>query len=99
MTRLPLGIIAGTGFYDLGALQDTSDETVTTAFGDARVSLRLEPRGDGCEVSMHEVPISGPGKWLYNPVADAFATRRNVESLARLAALAERQRPTDTSDR
>ena len=38
MTRLPLGIIAGTGFYDLGALQDTSDETVATAFGDARVT-------------------------------------------------------------
>ena len=38
MTRPPLGIIAGTGFYDLGALQDTGDETVTTAFGDARVT-------------------------------------------------------------
>ena len=38
MTRPPLGIIAGTGFYDLGALQDAVDETVTTAFGDARVT-------------------------------------------------------------
>ena len=38
MTRPPLGIIAGTGFYDLGALQDTVNEVVTTAFGDARVT-------------------------------------------------------------
>ena len=38
MTRPPLGIIAGTGFYDLGALEDTSDDTVATAFGDARVT-------------------------------------------------------------
>lgn len=38
MTRPPLGIIAGTGFYDLAALEDRSDETVATAFGDARVT-------------------------------------------------------------
>jgi len=38
MTRLPLGIIAGTGFYDLGALQDTTTHAVGTAFGDARVT-------------------------------------------------------------
>ena len=47
MTRPPLGIIAGTGFYDLGALQDTSTQTVATAFGDARVT-----RG-----TWHGVPI------------------------------------------
>ncbi|MFL6168115.1 MAG: hypothetical protein ACJ711_00445, partial [Ornithinibacter sp.] len=47
MTRPPLGIIAGTGFYDLGALQDTSTQTVGTAFGDARVT-----RG-----TWHGVPI------------------------------------------
>ncbi len=39
MNRPPLGIIAGTGFSDLGALHDTSTQTVSTAFGDARVSL------------------------------------------------------------
>ncbi|WP_377639523.1 S-methyl-5'-thioinosine phosphorylase [Oryzobacter terrae] len=39
MTRPPLGIIAGTGFYDLGSLEDTTEQTVTTAFGDARVTL------------------------------------------------------------
>lgn len=38
MTRPPLGIIAGTGFYDLAALEDPSSETITTAFGDARIT-------------------------------------------------------------
>ena len=38
MTRSPLGILAGTGFYDLDALQDTSEQTVTTPYGDALVT-------------------------------------------------------------
>lgn len=38
MTPPPLGIIAGTGFYDLGALEDATDETVPTSYGDARVT-------------------------------------------------------------
>ena len=38
MTRPPLGIIAGTGFYDLDALQDTTEHTVSTTWGQARVT-------------------------------------------------------------
>jgi len=38
MTRPPLGIIAGTGFYDLDALQDATEETVSTTWGQARVT-------------------------------------------------------------
>jgi len=38
MTRPPLGIIAGTGFYDLGALEDPREQVVATDFGDARVT-------------------------------------------------------------
>jgi uncharacterized protein YndB with AHSA1/START domain len=58
--------------------------------GEARVELRLEPRPTGTLVRMLETPVSGPGRWLHNPVADALLHARNVESLARLAALAER---------
>ena len=47
MTRPPLGIVAGTGFYDLGELQDTSTEIVGTAYGQARVT-----RG-----TWHAVPV------------------------------------------
>lgn len=38
MTRQPLGIIAGTGFYDLGALEEPDTRTVSTTHGDARVT-------------------------------------------------------------
>ena len=38
MTPSPLGIVAGTGFYDLDSLADPVTETISTAFGDARVT-------------------------------------------------------------
>ena len=38
MTRAPLGIVAGTGFYDLDALEDRSAETVDTRWGPAAVT-------------------------------------------------------------
>lgn len=40
---------------------------------------------------MSETPIAGPGKSLHNPATEALLTRRNIESLARLAALTERR--------
>ena len=58
--------------------------------GSARVRLELEPDGDGTIVSLSEAPVDGPAKWLYNPVVDLILARRNVETLARLAALSER---------
>ena len=61
-------------------------------FGAARVVLELAAEGEGAtQVSMTETPTSGPGKWLHNPASEAILVRRNVESLARLAALAERR--------
>lgn len=58
--------------------------------GEARVVVELEPDGDSTQVTMHETPVAGPGKWLHNPASEAVLVRRNVESLARLAALVER---------
>lgn len=63
--------------------------------GEARVTLTLRPAGAGTEVTMVETPIAGPGKWLHNPLTDAVLARRNVESLARLAAIAERRSVPD----
>ena len=65
-------------------------------FGEARVVLEIASDGEGSDLSMTEVPVRGPGKLLHNPVADLVLLRRNVEALARLAALAERRRhPAD----
>lgn len=58
-------------------------------FGEARVVLELDDDQDGCVVTMHETPVAGPGKWLHNPISEAALVRRNTESLARLAAIAE----------
>ena len=59
--------------------------------GEARVVIELAADGSGTRVTMTETPISGPGKWLHNPITDGLLARRNIESLARLAAIAERR--------
>jgi hypothetical protein len=60
-------------------------------FGEARVELSLAADGYGTRVTLAETPISGPGHWLHNPVSEAVLYRRNVECLARLAAMSERR--------
>ena len=64
--------------------------------GQARIELTVEPlRDNGSRLTMNEYPVSGIGKALHNPAADKLLYRRNIESMARLAALVERraQRP------
>jgi Polyketide cyclase / dehydrase and lipid transport len=60
-------------------------------FGEARVEITLTAEDGGTRVTLSETPISGPGRWMHNQVADAVLHRRNVESLARLAARCERR--------
>ncbi len=60
--------------------------------GQARIELTLEEvRAGGCRVSIDEYPVTGIGAALHNPAFEALIARRNVESLARFAALAERR--------
>jgi uncharacterized protein YndB with AHSA1/START domain len=58
-------------------------------FGEARVELTIAPDDDGALVTMTEQPTNGPGRWLHTPIQEAFLRRRNLESLARLASIAE----------
>ena len=55
------------------------------------VSIRLTAEGADTRVDLIETPSAGLGKWLDNPLTESLLARRNVESLARLAALAERR--------
>jgi hypothetical protein len=64
-------------------------------FGEARVVIELQASGDTTLVTMTETPIAGPGKWIHNAATEALLVRRNVEALARLAALAERRTHPD----
>ena len=51
--------------------------------------IELEDEGGRTLVTMSETPVSGPGKWLHNPVTERLLHERNVEALDRLAALCE----------
>lgn len=51
--------------------------------GAATVHFELTGTPDGCRVTMHETPTSGPLRWL--PLVDLLLTARNRETLRRLA--------------
>lgn len=59
--------------------------------GIARVTIQLTANSGGTDVTIDEVPVAGPGKWTHNRVTDLVLARRNIETLARLKALVERQ--------
>ncbi len=59
--------------------------------GQAVVDIRLEPVGDGStRVVMLEEFEQGPLRWVQNKANDLLLHRRNIESLRRLADIAER---------
>ena len=60
-------------------------------FGQARVELTLTSSDGGTLARLSETPISGPGRWIHNPINEQLLIRRNIESLARLAAIAEQR--------
>lgn len=56
--------------------------------GEAMVALDVEPTDNGCRVTITEKPSSGPFRMLRGP-GEAAIKMRNVETLHRLAYLAE----------
>lgn len=65
--------------------------------GEARVELFIESDDGGSLVTMAENPTNGIGTWTDNPLQRMMLRKRNIESLARLASLAER-RPRPRTD-
>ncbi|MFZ4896536.1 SRPBCC family protein [Plantibacter sp. Mn2098] len=59
--------------------------------GEARVSLRVQPRGTGCVVRITEEPVKGPGTWVPKFLLDIPLWIRNTETLHRLEYLARGQ--------
>ena len=57
--------------------------------GEAEVVIRLEANGADTEVSIAEDAVSGPGKLVPKPLRDVQLAWRNVETLRRLAFVAE----------
>ena len=63
--------------------------------GEAEVVVEVKPRGTGCVVRITETPISGPVRWVDNPGMQVAIHLRNVETLQRLAFLAENRAASD----
>jgi hypothetical protein len=57
--------------------------------GEAEVVFRMHPRGPETEVVIEEDAVSGPGRLLPRPLRDLPLAWRNVETLRRLAFIAE----------
>ena len=57
--------------------------------GEADVMIELEPTGGGTVVRIAEAPVSGPGRLLPPPLVSPVLKWRNVETLRRLAYVAE----------
>ncbi|MGZ5403395.1 MAG: SRPBCC family protein [Nocardioides sp.] len=59
--------------------------------GEAEVVLTLTPQGDGTLLEIREDAVAGPGTLVPPPVRAPLIGWRNVESLRRFAAIAERR--------
>ena len=59
--------------------------------GTAAVTIRLEPVGTDTRVVIEEDMVSGPASWVPAPLRHLSLSWRNVETLRRLAYLAERR--------
>ena len=59
--------------------------------GEAAVRLHLEAQGAGTRVVIEEDAVSGPGKLVPQPLRAPGLKWRNVETLRRLAYIAERR--------
>ena len=61
--------------------------------GEARMRIEVRPSGQGCAVRITEDAEKGPGTLVPRPLRSAVIGPRNVETLRRLAFLAERRTP------
>ena len=57
--------------------------------GEALVTIDVKPRGDGCMVRIREDAVTGPATLVPTAIRDVGLHLRNVETLRRLAFLAE----------
>lgn len=57
--------------------------------GEAEIDLRVEAHADGSEVTIREDAVAGPGKLVPKVLRDPQLAIRNVETLKRLAYIAE----------
>jgi len=57
--------------------------------GEARVTIEVRARRDGCLVRLQEEPVEGPGSWIPRFLTEPLLHLRNRETLHRLAYIAQ----------
>jgi polyketide cyclase/dehydrase/lipid transport protein len=57
--------------------------------GTARIAIRIEPAGAGCQVTLHEHPLRGLARLLHNPLTSLGLAARGKVMLKDLRKLAE----------
>jgi hypothetical protein len=65
--------------------------------GEVAIVIRLHPVGAETEVVIEEDVVSGPGQLVPKPLRALALRWRNVETLRRLAYIAERRTPADAT--
>lgn len=63
--------------------------------GEAEVTITAEPTPAGCRISIEEHASAGPARLVPRPAMDAVLKIRNVETLHRLAMIAEGRTDVD----
>lgn len=71
----------------------------TRPVGEARVEITLHPEGEGTLIRMREDFVRGPATMMPKPLRQLAIRQRNVETLHRLALLAERLEEPETGRR
>jgi uncharacterized protein YndB with AHSA1/START domain len=87
----PLTISDHTEVLELDAPRRLVMQAHAWPVGEARIEVLVEPTAEGSMVTMTEWPVRGIGRWVRNPLQDLVLRRRNRESLARLASIAEKR--------
>ncbi len=87
----PVLIDDDTEVTDCEPLRKLSLRAKALPFGEAGVTLHLSEHGAGTRVVIEEDVVSGPGKLVPTPLRAPLLKWRNVETLRRLAFVAERR--------
>ena len=87
----PLGTSDHTEVVSVKKPERLELDAVARPFGRAKVELLLEPAGEGTKLTMVEDPAGWTSPLKLNPAVQLLIRLRNVETLRRLKAIAERR--------
>lgn len=91
----PLTYKNQTTVKDVVELQSLELEAHGWPAGSVLIRIRIEPDGEGCNLTMEEHPLKGPARWLHNPATKVAFNVRTSMILNNLIKLAESDTPVN----